>query len=78
MQEKNQQNFAAKNLSHQLPEKQQAKSCSPAPVGTKLQPAIFNYLRHHCQMRYSSQAQNTPLKSSNTSDTLQARPGEKL
>lgn len=78
MQEKNQQNFAAKKSEAQLPAGQQTKSCSPAPIGARLQPAIFNYLRHHCQMRYSSQAQNTPLKSSSTSDTLQARPGEKL
>lgn len=56
----------------------QQKGRSRMPVGAKLQPAIFNYLRHHCQMRYSSQAQNTPLKSNSTSDTLQARPGEKL
>lgn len=56
-----------------------AKSCSRMPVGAKLQPVIFNYFRAlHSQMRYSSQAQNTPLKSNSTSDTLQARPGEKL
>lgn len=55
-----------------------AKSCSRTPVGAKLQPAIFNYFRTlHSQMRYSSQAQKTPLKSSSTSFTLLARPGEK-
>ena len=55
-----------------------AKSCSRTPVGAKLQPAIFNYFRAlHSQMRYSSQAQKTPLKSSSTSFTLLARPGEK-
>ena len=55
-----------------------AKSCSRMPVGAKLQPAIFNYFRAlHSQMRYSSQAQKTPLKSNSTSFTLLARPGEK-
>lgn len=56
----------------------QQKSCSRTPVGAKLQPAIFNYFRAlHSQMRYSSQAQKPPLKSSSTSFTLLARPGEK-
>ena len=59
-------------------DKLKAKSCSRTPVGAKLQPAIFYYFRAlHSQMRYSSQAQKTPLKSSSTSFTLLARPGEK-
>lgn len=73
----------ARNLELQqyfLPMKtpEQAKSCSRTPFGAKLQPAMFNYFRAlHSQMRYSSQAQKTPLKSSSTSFTLLARPGEK-
>ena len=56
-----------------------AKRLQPLPSGIRLQPLISTYLlAPHCQMRYSSHAQNTPLKSSSTSLTMLPRPGEKL
>ena len=70
---------AGLNKSFSISVLNQIAKAAALPSGIRLQPLIFTYLlAPHCQMRYSSHAQNTPLKSSSTSLTILPRPGEKL